>query len=102
MSPGNAGHSSFTLYEDDGITFEYRNGKSAKSLITLDKTANGWVVEIQSDSASEVKNWSITLCGVAAPVKVLNNGNLVESSFNEERHELKLSNIQPGKVEFIR
>ena len=100
--PGNAGHSSFTIYEDDGVTFEYRNGKSAKSLITLDKTATGWVVEIQPDSASEVKNWSITLCGIDQSVKILNNGNAVEGSFNEARREFKLSNIQPGKVEIIR
>ncbi|MBE6403916.1 MAG: glycoside hydrolase family 31 protein [Lentisphaeria bacterium] len=99
--PGDATHSEFTLYEDDGITFEYRNGKYAKSLITLDRTESGWLVEINADSASEVREWSITLCGTENPAKVLNNGKTVAGVFNAARNELKLSNIQPGKTEII-
>jgi alpha-glucosidase (family GH31 glycosyl hydrolase) len=99
--PGDAEHSEFTLYEDDGVTFEYRNGKYALSSITLDRGNGKWLLEIKPDSGSAVKNWSVTFCCGSKPVSVTNNGKAVEFVFDSDRGELKIAGVQPGVLEII-
>ena len=99
--PGDAEHSEFTLYEDDGVTFEYRNGKYALSSITLDRGNGKWLLEIKPHAESAVKNWSVTFCCGSKPVAVTNNGQAIDGVFDAERGELKIAGVQPGVLEII-
>lgn len=99
--PGSAEHSEFAYYEDDGITFAYRDGKFAVSKYTLDRTGNGWVLEIAPAADSQVKEYAVTLYGIPNSAKLLNNGQVVNGEYNAERNELKTKAVTPGKVEII-
>ena len=99
--PGNAEHSEFTYYEDDGITFAYRDGKFAVSKYTLDRTANGWLLKTAPAADSQVKDYAVTFYGIPQNAKLLNNGSPLTGSFDPERGELKLVQIQPGTIEVI-
>jgi len=99
--PGNAEHSEFTYYEDDGITFNYRNGEFAISKYILDKTENGWKFVIDPAANSQVKNYAVTLYDIPANVKLLNNGQIVTGEFNAADNTLKISAVTPGILEII-
>ena len=99
--PGKADHADFGYYEDDGVSFGYRDGAFALSHISLDKTKNGWLIAIEADEHSAVTKWSLRICLSAKPSRILNNGEPISGNFNQERQELLLKNVTAGKVEIL-
>ena len=99
---GDAEHAEFELYDDDGVSFRYRDGEFSLTRITLDRTAAGWRIAITPDTQCNVKSWSISFDCAAAPAAVRNNDQLIAGNFDARRRELHLANVQPGIIEVIR
>ena len=99
--PGDAEHAEFVYYEDDGVTFEYRNGQYATSRITLDKISGGWQINIDRHAQSQVKSYALNFSCASAPAGVVNNNQNVQFEFDAERGELKLNNLQAGSIKII-
>ena len=97
--PGNAESSEALIYEDDGITFNYRNGDCSISKVSFVRSGNSCRISIDADSRTLVKEWSITFCCATEPAKVMNNGNKITGNFDPQRGELKLSGLQLGVIE---
>ncbi|MFD0260907.1 NPCBM/NEW2 domain-containing protein [Kitasatospora indigofera] len=52
------GRSSFTLYEDDGVTREHRDGRSARQTATVDAPAAGTVGQVRIDVSASVGDFT--------------------------------------------
>ena len=100
--PGNAEHSAMELYDDDGVSFRYRDGDFTLSRITLDRTAGGWRIGIAPDAGCRIENWSLRVALPEQPAKVLNNGREIGGEFDRKRRELRLDPVQPGEVVILR
>lgn len=99
--------SSFDLYEDDGISFDYEKGQFATTHITTKKTVNISMLEIGKTAGSfegMVKNrtWTVILNMATSPVSVTMDGTLLRQeqySYNESRKELTIRKLTtPGTI----
>lgn len=97
--PGNANSSVYELYEDDGVTFEYRNGDFALSRIEMNRTGDTLTLSIAQAEKSKIKDWSVMFCIDSEPAKILNNNKQVAGVFSSSRNELVIENIEPGILE---
>ena len=97
--PGNASTSKYELYEDDGVTFEYRNGDFALSCIEMSKTGDTLTLSIFQAEKSKIRDWAVKFCLDSEPVKILNNNKIISGVFDSTRNELVVENIEPGIIE---
>ncbi len=92
----------FELYEDDGVTFDYLQGKYSLTKITQRKDADGTVIITIGDTpAGTVRHWSVTAALDHAPAKVENNGTQLSAdqlSWDAARKELRIAAVRPGTV----
>ena len=95
----------FELYEDDGVTFDYLQGKYSLTKITQRKEADGTVIITIGDTpAGMVRHWSVTAALDHAPAKVENNGTRLPAdqlSWDAARKELRIDAVRPGTVKIF-
>ena len=68
---------SFTIYEDDGISFDFRQGEFLRTLVTATSGASSWTVEVAEVEGSyvpEARPWTLRLHDTVAPSGVTLNG----------------------------
>lgn len=99
--------SSFDLYEDDGITYDYEQGKYTTNHITTKKTAGTSVVEIGKTSGSFDKmvtnrTWNVIMNMPVKPTAVTMDGaalNPTQYTYNDTRKELTINHLtKPGVI----
>lgn len=98
LYPGSAEHSRTVLYDDDGVSFAYRDGDFTETELSFERKGDTLTVRIGPDARCKVRNWSLTLCIPAAPARIANNGTAAEGSFDAERGELRIARVEPGEV----
>ncbi len=99
--PGNK-KSNFSLYEDDGVTFDYQKGGFVNTVIKTQKEENGVWIEIEKPIGAykgwvENKTWHIIMHADTRPLSVLNNGQSVSDEdlvWDNTRKELTIRNLQ--------
>ncbi len=89
---------SFSLYEDDGVTFDYQDGKFSLTDITM-KMDNGSVdITIGESKNSEVKNWDLIIALPSAPKSAAVNGTPIDGvQWDETRKEASFTAV-PGNI----
>ncbi len=93
--------STFTLYEDDGITFEYLQGKFTLTEISLHKEGTTVHINIGETPADKKRCWSLVVALEMCPKKVKNNQLLVPADkqhWDAERKELRIAGIDAGST----
>ena len=88
----------FTYYEDDGITFEYENGKFSLTEITLEKLPDKAVLHIEQGAASKVKTWNCRVTLENAPAKMISGVKEIPFEWDPARHELTAVNLSAGET----
>jgi alpha-glucosidase (family GH31 glycosyl hydrolase) len=94
--------SSFTLYLDDGVSFNYRNGKYA--LMTLSVIFENNEIKIQwSEIAGEEPErirdiaYSFELLGVLQAANILVAGEAIKSEINKEQNRTLIKDVRYGE-----
>ncbi len=74
-----------TLYEDDGVSFEFEKG--AFTLTTITAQNKDGVVEVNADTqgTTQVKTWKLTIAAPEKPKKILFNHQEVPFQWDAER-----------------
>lgn len=93
--------SDFSLYEDDGVSFDYQKGGFANTVITSQKKENEVWIEIEKPVGAfkgwvENKTWHIIMHADTPPLSVLNNGQSVSDEdlvWDNTRKELTIRNL---------
>ncbi|MHA4808054.1 glycoside hydrolase family 31 protein [Flavitalea flava] len=101
---------SFDLYEDDGVSFDYEKGNYSTTRITAKKTAASSIIEIgktQGTFENSVKHrtWSIIMHMSAKPLSVSIDGILLKEdqyTYDDNRKELTIRRITTSGVVSIR
>jgi len=86
-------YSEYNFYEDDGITYEYENGKFSLtkfSVMQNSKSIKMTVEKIKNDYQSSVKKYTLTFVGINSPNKVLVNGKETKN-YSYENKILKIN-----------
>ena len=96
--PGDATQSSCTLYDDDGVTFAYREGDFTETAISYERSGNTLTIRISPDAKCKVTHWSLVLCTSTRPAHASSNGTELQGQFDEARGEFRLEQIQPGET----
>ena len=91
----------FEYYEDDGISFDYLQGKYALSVIRLERTERETVLTLDADSQSRVKKWSATVACRKTPKEIVSGGNKLDFTWNEARQEIKIPRLPCGIVRIV-
>lgn len=92
--PGSEGdNNTYTLYEDDGVTTDYEQGRYATTALTYSKADGRIIVTIAPAQGSYEKqpmrrSYRIELPGLAANTKVKVNGRRSKASFDKELNGL--------------
>lgn len=98
---------SFDLYEDDGVSFDYEKGKYSTTRITAKKTAAASIVEIGKtagtfENSVKQRTWNIILNLAAKPLAVSMDGALIKEdqyTYDDARKELTIRKITtPGTI----
>ena len=76
-----------TLYEDDGVTFQYQKGDFALTTITAQNLQGVVTVTTQTQGASAVKRWKLTVAAAEKPREILFNGTPLPFQWDETRQE---------------
>ncbi len=95
------GTSSFELYEDDGVTFEYLQGNYSITAIAMRKERKEITVEIGASPDGTPRRWNLTVALSRPPAEIRNNGILVSAEkihWDGARQELKIENVLPGEI----
>lgn len=87
----------FEYYEDDGVSFDYLEGKYSTTLIRMEKT-DCVTVEIIPDGKGCVRKWKICAALDTAPASLECNGSETVFQWDEARHELTADLSGPGTV----
>lgn len=92
----------FEYYEDDGVTFDYKNGKYALSPIELVRDEKSITLTLNAHSESRVKKWSAVFAAKSAPQQVISDGKSVSFEWDADSQEVKVPLIYSGitKLEF--
>jgi len=93
--------SSFDLYEDDGISYDYEKGKYTTNHITAKKTATTSIVEIGKttggfDTMVKNRTWNIIVNMATKPVSVSMDGTSIKEdqyTYDDNRKELTIRNL---------
>lgn len=102
--------SSFSFYEDDGITFDYLNNKNVITPITAQRINHSIEVSIglpsgAADGVVMNKRWSITVHATERPTSVSVNNKEIDNrqwSYDNIRNELKVDGLASGSLIIIR
>jgi len=106
--PGAADHSECELYEDDGVSFAYRDGCYALTRIVMHRKADRLRLSIlppegKTEFAPAARNWQLIICLPQEPRAVRIDGipaAASEDCFDTVRGELRLMlNRMAGVVE---
>ena len=89
----------FDYYEDDGISFDYKQGKYALSSIELVRNEDSVTLKLDIHADSRVKKWSAIFAAKSAPKRVFSNGENVDFEWDSSRQEIKVSIIYPGETQ---
>ncbi len=94
--------SRFDYYEDDGISFDYKQGKYALSEITLTGNDKSVTLTVSPHAESRVKKWRAVFAVKTSPQRVVSGGKDVPFTWNADRQEISVSEIYHGTttVEF--
>ena len=92
---------SFEYYEDDGIGFDYLEGKYALSVIRLESTDREAFLTLEADARSRVTQWSATVACRKAPEKIVSGGKKLDFTWDEARREVHIPRLLPGTVEIV-
>ena len=96
----------FELYEDDGITFEYLQGKFNLTKLTQKKEKDGSVIiTIGNTPAGQTRTWNITAALDHKPKTAENNGRKIPPEqlvWDEVRGEFRIASVEPGTIKIIR
>lgn len=92
---------SFDLYEDDGITFDYEKGKYSITHISTQKTGTTSIVQIDKpegkfDNKATQRTWTAILNLATKPLSVTMNGLALKEnqySYDERRRELTVGKL---------
>ncbi len=89
------GESAFTLYEDDGTSYAYEEGKVAETRITCRATSDGVDLAIAPragayDGMPERRTFDVWLYAAAAPAEVHVNGAPADWSYDAKRGAVRL------------
>lgn len=76
-----------TLYEDDGVTFQYQKGEFALTTVTAQNLQGVVTVTTQTQGASAVKRWKLTVAAAEKPREILFNGTPLPFQWDEGRRE---------------
>ena len=90
--------SSFDYYEDDGVSFEYQQGKYVLSHIELEKTETQVELSIVPGNGTAVRKWSIVAALDGKPEKVLCNDKEIPFTWDDSRKELRAELPSTGKI----
>jgi alpha-glucosidase len=98
--------SSFDLYEDDGISFDYENGKFSTNRITAKKTETASIIEIGQTSGSfensaKQRTWNIILHLAAKPLAVTLDGTKItedQYTYDDTRKELTIRKLKKAGI----
>ena len=89
-------YNDFTLYEDDGISFEHEDGVFAKRKVTYTPDKNEMIIQDQEGSyLSPYKNLVVYLHGFNDVSKITINGVSQDSNWKEYRFINSISNYDP-------
>ena len=88
----------FEYYEDDGVSFDYKQGKYALSSITLKRDEYSVTLNVNLNAAGSVKKLSAIFAAKSAPSQVISDGRNVGFEWDENRQEIKVSVIYSGKT----
>ena len=88
--------SRFDYYEDDGISFDYKQGKYALSEITLIGNNKSVILTVSQHTESRVKKWRAVFAVKTSPQRVVSGGKDVPFTWNADRQEISVSEISPG------
>ena len=88
----------FAYYEDDGITFEYENGKFSLTEITLEKLPDKAVLHIEQGPASKVKTWNCRVTLENTPARMISGDREIPFEWDPARHELTAAGISAGET----
>ena len=79
---------SFDYYEDDGVSFEYQQGKYSVSHIEMEKKGIGCKLEINRGKKSRVRRWKIIIACDQKPESVVCNNAAIPFTWDDSRKEL--------------
>ncbi len=92
-----AGHSSYLLYEDDGLSFDYRDGAYSVTKLDVDTKKDGTITIALSKPHnkfnSKRKGYCFTIFPVSAPKSVIISGKDMKNRYNDEE---KLKSSREG------
>ena len=91
----------FEYYEDDGISFDYKQGKYALSNIELVRDINSITLNLNVDAESRVQKWSAVFAADSAPLQIISDRKNVDFEWDNNRQEIKVSVIYPGETKII-
>jgi alpha-glucosidase len=98
---------SFDLYEDDGVTFDYEKNKYSTTRITAQRTADASTIEIGKTTGSfensvKQRTWNIILDLAAKPLSVSMDGTVIKEeqyTYDDNRKELTIRKLTtPGTI----
>ena len=88
--------SRFDYYEDDGISFDYKQGKYALSEITLIGNDKSVILTVSPHAESRVRQWRAVFAVKTSPQRVVSGGKDVPFTWNADRQEISVSEIYHG------
>ena len=91
----------FEYYEDDGISFDYLEGKYALSVIRMERTEREAVLTLEPDAESRVTKWSATVACRKAPEKILADGKELDFTWDGARREIRIPRLPRGTVKIV-
>jgi alpha-glucosidase len=95
------GNSSYTFYEDDGVSLEYKNGKRAETLFSVckdDKTAKVLIGERKGsfEGMSDGRVYRLDVFSDKKPLSVELNGKKTEFSYEDKF--VRVNGVKSGEV----
>ncbi len=92
--------SEYVFYEDDGISYDYENGKFSLTKFSIEQNSKSIklsVEKIKNDYQSSVKKYNLKLVGINKPKKVFLNKNEIKE-FSYQENILMLNTTVSDKI----
>ncbi len=86
-------YSEYNFYEDDGISYEHKNGKFSLTKFSVSQNSKSikmTVEKIKNDYQSNLKKFTLTFVGINSPNKILLNGKEIKN-YSYENKMLKIN-----------
>ncbi|AFN74005.1 Alpha-glucosidase [Melioribacter roseus P3M-2] len=95
-----AASSEYKFYEDDGVSYEYKNGKYAVTKFILDKKDKNIILTTNKEHKgyeSGVKKYEFLFVGVEKPAEVIVNGSMTDE-FNFDNNRLSIQTLASDNI----